>query len=211
MSDGPPSDIASKPAASDLPSVKRVRRRELLAARRGLTTADVAAASRRVVEHLLGLPELVGTSTILVYAADPDEIDLGVLLDGGPRGHRVLLPRVEGDRLVTVAHAPGDALRIGALGVREPAGPALEPSDAGIDAVVVPGVAFTTTGGRLGRGRGLYDRLLPQLQDAVRIGVCAEQFVLDDLPLEDHDVRMDLVISDASVRRRGAVDRDPSA
>jgi 5-formyltetrahydrofolate cyclo-ligase len=52
----------------------------------------------------------------------------------------------------------------------------------------------------MGRGRALYERLLPQLAGAVLIGVCAERFVVDDLPLEAHDVPMDLVVSEAAVR-----------
>ncbi len=75
---------------------------------------------------------------------------------------------------------------------------------AGIDVVVIPGVAFTPSGGRLGRGRGLYDRFLAGLPRAVRIGVCLEALVVPELPLEAHDVLMDVVVTDASVRRRDA-------
>jgi 5-formyltetrahydrofolate cyclo-ligase len=206
------------PAAGDRADRKRARRRELLAERRDMQTAQVTALSQQVITHLLTLAELRAARAVLLYAAAPDEIDLTTLLDASPPQFRVLLPRVEGDRLVTVAYAPGDALITGALGVREPSGPAVELSDAGIEAVVVPGVAFSPTGGRLGRGRGFYDRLLPLLPAAIRIGVCAEQFVVDDLPLEEHDVRMDVVVSDAAVRRtdaairrKGALDPDASA
>lgn len=187
--------------------VKRVRRRELLAARRDLPAAVVAAASQQVVMRLLDLPELHAARSVLLYAADPDEIDLSPLIDEAPLRFQVLLPRVEGDRLVMVAHAPGDVLAPGAFGVREPSGPSIEHPDARIDVVLTPGVAFSPTGARLGRGRGFYDRLLPKLPTAVRIGVCAEPFVIDDLPVEDHDVRMDLVVSDVHVRRRDAWDR----
>jgi 5-formyltetrahydrofolate cyclo-ligase len=194
---------------------KHARRRELLNARRALPAAAVATASRRAVANLRRLPELTsdaGSSsqrTLLLYAADPDEIDLTALLDAPPPGFRVLLPRVEGDELVTVPHEPGDALVVGELGVREPTGPAIDL--AGIDVVVVPGVAFSPSGGRLGRGRGMYDRLLPRLPHALRIGVCIELLVVEDLPLESHDVGMDLVVTDASIRRRDASDPDAPA
>jgi 5-formyltetrahydrofolate cyclo-ligase len=183
-------------------SEKRARRRELLAARRSLPAVDVGAASRRVVAHLRGLPELTGVRTLLLYAADPDEIDLAALLDDPPPGCRVLLPRVEADGIVTVPYVAGEPLVTGRLGVREPAGAAERVID--VDAVVVPGVAFSPTGRRLGRGGGFYDRLLPGLPDAVRIGVCSEAFVVEDLPVEPHDVPMHLVVTDASVRRRDA-------
>jgi len=199
-SDVDPSDV----------DVKRARRRELLAARRAVPAADVAAASGRIVATLRDLSELAPDAScersLLLYAADPDEVDLTELLEAPPLGFRVLLPRVErsaeGDELVTVRHEPGAALVVGPLGVREPTGPAVDPTD--VDVVIVPGVAFSPSGGRLGRGRGIYDRFLPQLPRAVRIGVCIEQLVVEDLPLEAHDARMDLLVTDASVRRRTA-------
>ena len=73
-----------------------------------------------------------------------------------------------------------------------------EPDAATIDLVVVPGVAFTASGHRLGQGGGWYDRFLPGLRPGVmRIGVCFAECLVDDLPTEAHDVIMDLVISDA--------------
>lgn len=57
---------------------------------------------------------------------------------------------------------------------------------------LVPGVAFTSAGDRLGRGGGYYDRLLAQLPPAVRrIGVCHPLQIRDTLPVEDHDVAVD--------------------
>ena len=73
-----------------------------------------------------------------------------------------------------------------------------EPDPATIDLVVVPGVAFTAAGHRLGQGGGWYDRFLTGLRPGVmRIGVCFAECLVDELPTEDHDVIMDLVITDA--------------
>jgi len=188
---------------------KRERRRELLAARRAVPAGEVAAGSLRVVAHLRALPEVSEARTLLLYAADPDEIDLAGLFDEPPAGCRVLLPRVEGDELVVVPHLPDDELVIGSLGVREPVGAAVDVAQ--IDVAIVPGVAFSSLGDRLGRGRGLYDRLLARIPDTVRIGVSMEQFVVEALPTEAHDVRVDLVVTDASIRRRDAVKDGPRA
>ena len=65
------------------------------------------------------------------------------------------------------------------------------------DVVVVPGLAFTTRGERLGQGGGWYDRFLPQVRsNCTTIGVCFEPQLVDTLPLEPHDVRLDHVVSD---------------
>ena len=67
---------------------------------------------------------------------------------------------------------------------------------AGLDAILVPGVAFTRDGRRLGRGGGYYDRLLARCPaHVVRIGVCFECQILDALPLEAHDQRVHIVIT----------------
>jgi 5-formyltetrahydrofolate cyclo-ligase len=179
---------------------KRSLRRDLLDARRAVERAPIAAASDRVVAALRALPELAGAPTVLLYAADPDEIDVDALVRTPPDGWTVLLPRVEGEAIVAVLVRPGAPLRAGHRGIREPDGPPVDPTT--IDAVIVPGVAFTPQGDRLGRGAGLYDRLLPRLDRAVRIGVCAEGFVHASLPVEPHDATVDVVVSDASVRRR---------
>ena len=73
-----------------------------------------------------------------------------------------------------------------------------EPDPATIDLVVVPGVAFTAAGHRLGQGGGWYDRFLTGLRPGVvQIGVCFAECLVDELPTEAHDVIMDLVITDA--------------
>lgn len=184
----------------DVPHAKRALRHELLAARRALPRDVVADASERIVATLRTLPELDGARMLLLYAADPDEVDLDALVAGAPDGCRVLLPRVEDGELVAVPHAPDAPLTVGHRGIREPVG---TPVDlATVDAVVVPGVAFGPAGERLGRGAGMYDRLLPRLATAIRVGVCMERFVRDDLPVEPHDARVDVLVTDASVRRR---------
>lgn len=70
------------------------------------------------------------------------------------------------------------------------AGPEVRPDD--LDMILVPGVAFTREGKRLGRGKGIYDRLLAGTT-ARKIGICFECQLVDDLPLEATDVRMDEV------------------
>ena len=184
---------------------KRGLRRQLLTERRGLDAAAVAEASRAVVATLRALPELSQPERplgVLLYAADPDEVCLDELLAAPPDGWRVLLPRVVGEGIEVVAHLPGAELVAGAYGVREPVGPAL--GHEAIDAVVVPGVAFTPDGERLGRGGGFYDRLLAARGPVRTVGVCMERFVLDELPRSPHDAAVDMVVTDASIRRRSA-------
>ncbi len=65
------------------------------------------------------------------------------------------------------------------------------------DVVLVPGLAFTVGGERLGQGGGWYDRFLPEVRpDCTKIGVCFAPQVVESLPVEPHDVRLDHVVWD---------------
>ena len=83
-------------------------------------------------------------------------------------------------------------LVLGRFGIREPApGPQLEK----LDLIVVPGLAFTVTGNRLGRGAGYYDRFLATVPTTtLKVGVCFEFQLVPQIPSESHDVIMDVVV-----------------
>ena len=104
-------------------------------------------------------------------------------------GKRLLLPRVETTGIVA---ADGDSpTTTSTFGVTEPTGPAVDVSE--IDFVIVPGLAFTAAGDRLGYGQGYYDRFLPTVS-APSIGVCFAEQLVDEMPLTPHDVRVGGVI-----------------
>ena len=105
-------------------------------------------------------------------------------------GKRLLLPRVEPSGIVV---ADGDSpLLASKFGVQEPTGPAIDVGE--IDLVIVPGLAFTAAGDRLGYGQGYYDRFLPTVS-APTVAVCFEDQLVDEMPLTSHDVRIGIVVS----------------
>lgn len=161
---------------------------------RALDSRQRLRASAAIFSAVERLPEFRAARTVAVFAALPDEPATDEVLARWASTRRVVLPRVEGDAMRFYACRP-DALVFGAFGILEPLGE--RPCPAGeIDLVVCPGVAFTADGRRLGRGRGYYDRYLgdPAFR-GFRVGVCYAHQLVDDLPVEPHDVRMDRVIT----------------
>lgn len=161
---------------------------------RALDSQQRLRASAAIFSAVERLPEFRAARTVAVFAALPDEPATDEVLARWASTRRVVLPRVEGDAMRFYACRP-DALVFGAFGILEPQGE--RPCPAGeIDLVVCPGVAFTADGRRLGRGRGYYDRYLgdPAFR-GFRVGVCYAHQLVDDLPVEPHDVRMDRVIT----------------
>lgn len=137
--------------------------------------------------------------TIAVFSALPGEVDLTKTIARHPE-RRWVWPRVAGDDLhFHQAENPAALLATGAFGIREPSLdlPIIPVNQ--IDAFFCPGLAFDPRGGRLGRGRGFYDRMLAKARpDALKIGICFPwQIVADTFP-ETHDVHMDEVLSAVS-------------
>jgi len=127
---------------------------------------------------------------VMAFAGMSSELDTDALFAlVSADGKRLLLPRVEGRELAVCDG--GGPLAISSFGVREPTGPALALDS--VDFVIVPGLAFTTAGDRLGYGGGFYDRFLPRV-NAPNVGVCFREQIVDELPMHDGDVRVDRVI-----------------
>lgn len=161
------------------------------------TAEELGARSLSACARILADGLWRAAGTVLLYHALPDEVDTGTLLANARlTGKRVLLPRVVEDELELRIYAPG-ALSRGAFGIMEPTGELFPPSRyAEIDVAVVPGMAFDCHGARLGRGKGYYDRLLPLLPNAYRVGLCYSFQLLDSLPVEAHDIPMNEVVTD---------------
>lgn len=90
-----------------------------------------------------------------------------------------------------------DDLKKGAYGILEPS--VVKTADErDIDVILVPGLAFDRHGGRMGFGKGYYDRLL-ETSSAVKIGLCYDFQLFDTIPTESHDVPMDFIITEKEI------------
>ncbi len=171
---------------AELRSVIRDRKRQF-------TKQQLGQMSLAVVEKLLAHPRIIASHTILLYCSLPDEVDTRTVLERLCH-KRVLLPKVTGDTTMELRLYTGPQdLEKGAFGIMEPTGTLFHDYES-IDVAVVPGMAFDVQGHRLGRGRGYYDRLLAQMPNIYKIGVCFGFQLLETIPSEDTDISMDEVI-----------------
>lgn len=170
---------------SELRAAMRAQLRTLMA-----DTERRRALSRAVAERVVHHPLWLSARCVLLFASLPDEVDTAPLLEAArAAGKQVLLPRVVGDDLELCVYSP-EHLQRGAFGIWEPSAEAQVVTDyTRVDLALVPGLAFTPDGRRLGRGRGYYDRLLPHLS-APKYGVGYPCQVVPDLPTEAWDVRL---------------------
>ena len=179
---------------------------------RKLSAEHGVADSAWIREALSSLEIWKHPLTILLYAPLPDEPD-PMAIAADPEGHSVLFPRIEGDLLRLYRQLPGSrwiqAPR-GFRGLREPDPSSWTEAFPGeVDLALIPGLAFDPSGGRLGRGKGYYDRLLgSEGFRGVKIGIAWSWQLLPAVPREAHDVTMDLVIAGGEIHRPGEASGD---
>jgi len=184
---------------------KRDLRRRTIAARQAMDPAERDRLSHLAQQAVLGSPEWARAQVVLLYIPIRGEADTAALASAGRQaGKRLLLPRVEQATHKLWLHrwdGTPEQLAPGAYGIPEPR-PDLPPEDpSAVDLVIVPGVAFDRRGCRLGYGGGYYDRLLPALALAVKIGLGYGFQLVERIPDEAHDVRLDAVASELGLWR----------
>jgi 5-formyltetrahydrofolate cyclo-ligase len=178
---------------------KRSIRQKLLKQRRALTGAECRQFSHAAQQLLFATDVYSQASAVALYAPIHNEVLTAALFSSARQsGKKVCYPRVNGESLeFLVVEEEGDLLP-GAFGVAEPTGTAIMPLDE-ISLVMVPGVAFDRSGYRLGYGRGYYDRTFGSTRQAVLAGLAYDFQVVDELPTEDHDVHLDLLVTSSKV------------
>jgi 5-formyltetrahydrofolate cyclo-ligase len=161
-------------------------------------TEERAAWSAKVRDYLLSSEAWQSARTVMLFAALRYEPDLVPLLNPA-LGKRLLFPALEEDFIIAREVRSAEDLVKSAGGIREPSGDRcpVVPSEE-IQFILVPGLAFDAGGGRLGRGRGHYDRFLARLPDtALRCGVCFDCQMLESLPSEAHDIPMAALLTES--------------
>lgn len=140
------------------------------------------------------LPGFKAADTILVYWSIPGEVETHEFIARWHGTKRIVLPKVCGEGIMELREYAPEYMQEGYRGIMEPSdsAPLVPASEIGF--AVIPGMAFDRSGGRLGRGKGYYDRLLPSLI-CLKAAVAYGHQLVEEVPVEAHDVRMDMVIT----------------
>src|SRR5918993_986703 len=183
---------------------KQVVRRKLRETLAAMTDADRHAKSVAAGRVVCGSPEFAAARVVMLYLSTPTEVDTApIALRAWQDGKQVVVPKVSWDQRrilpVEISSLKDGLTNTGP--VREPIEGKPIPLDL-IDLVIVPGLGFTGTGFRIGRGMGFYDRFLAQADFCGRsCGLAFEEQVLETLPVLDHDVPLSMLATDTGIRR----------
>lgn len=190
----------------DMRAIKQELRFLSAAARR--KQPDRTAVSREIWRWILELSVYGQAATVMTYIGIGDEVETSPFL---PRlradQKRIVVPYCRGGVLELFRLDAFDELAPSAFGLLEPkrelrALPERHVPAEELDLLIVPGLAFDRRGGRLGHGKGYYDRLLGNLRpDASTIGVAFECQILPAVPMLPHDVAMDFIATESALYR----------
>jgi len=173
---------------------KRIRR-EIRALKNAVPLEEKMKRSISILDRLEQLPEFIHAKTVMLYWAMADEVQTSDFVIKWSASKRVILPCVNGNDLdLRVFRGEEDLVMGENFGIPEPSGELFTDYEE-IDLILVPGVAFDIENNRMGRGKAYYDKLLSSLK-AFKLGMCFNFQLLKTVPTDEHDIKMDMIISE---------------
>ena len=170
-------------------------RRSLLSKRRVLSSSEVMEKSNLICSSLQSLSEFKSAKSILFYHPIDNEVSLILLVKFCLSwGKKILFPRVVEDSIEMCSVSNLSELESGKFGVLEPKGG----SESSVDLIFVPGIGFDSKGGRIGYGKGYYDRFLNN-REVLKVGVGYDFQVVENCYSEEHDVALDMIVTESKV------------
>jgi 5-formyltetrahydrofolate cyclo-ligase len=171
-------------------------RKHYRAIRDGIPEALLVERSTAIEQLVLSIDHIEQAGSVFVYVSSGSEVRTHELIAAMlEQGKTVAVPRVlpePGVMQPVVIHALDD-FAPGRFGIPEPT--THEPLEETPDVTIVPGLAFTRTGTRLGQGGGYYDRYLQRHPATYKIGLSFNEQLVDTLPVREHDIHMDEVVT----------------
>lgn len=173
-------------------------RRYLLAQRARLTAAEIEQHSAAIGAYVCALPAFRVSHTIMVYMALSQEVQTRLIITQALQAQkRVAVPVIRGRDLVAVALSETTQLHRSRFDILEPCEPQCVIHPQEIGCIAVPGIAFDARGGRLGFGKGYYDRFLRQLPATTyRCGLAFGIQVVPCVPQAPHDICMHGIVTE---------------
>ena len=178
---------------------KAVVRKQLRMQRAQLTREQVESASEQVSLQILACDAFRQAKSIMGFLAFGKELGVDLVLQQAlALGKIVAVPHITSAASFVPARLQNmEDFVLDCYGIRTVPQPieVVEPEN--LDLVLVPGVAFGLDGSRMGMGAGYYDRFLPLAKQAVFMGVAYADLLQDELPCDEHDIKMHCLVSES--------------
>jgi len=182
--------------------MKDTLRREGLRKRENLSAAEVSEKSNLIKQRLFSLPEFIDAQATLFYVSYGNEVRTHEMIQESMTMEKTtIVPKsnTQDNTLILSKLTAWSDLKRGAYTILEPISEKVVEVVADvIDLALVPGVVFDHRGNRIGHGKGYYDRLLQKIK-GISIGLAFEVQLVDSIPVEKHDEKVDKIITEERV------------
>lgn len=189
-------------------ALKQSLRKDMRARRAGIAATERRAKDRRIIKNLCHVPVFREAKSVFCYVSYLSEADTGPIIEDCIRQNRLLaVPRImSGERMIAVRLNDLAELRPDNMGIPAPLSARAEAGP--FDIAITPGLAFSPAGERLGYGRGYYDHWFARHQVHTRIALAYEIQLVERLPTEARDKRVDMIVTEDRVINTHAGDFD---
>ena len=174
---------------------KKALRKKIRKLKKGITEEQRQAASAVIMEKIEKTEQFQNARSVFIYWAMGDEVDTRDFIVKWHNEKDFILPTIDGGDLILKKFTGVNSLKDGNLyAIPEPEGEPFETLNE-LDLAIIPGVAFDKQNNRMGRGKAYYDKILNQINGkSILVGICFDFQLVDNVPVESHDITMDKVI-----------------
>lgn len=188
--------VMSKILVRNMEVIKEQIRRDFKTRRRSLSCELVRINSDKICENFLDSDIYKNCQNILAYSTIQNEVDLSQIINQALLDNKNLfLPRVEGDSMNFFRINNTDKLQIGSYNILEPQNGTVY-QDSTNSIMLVPGIAFSTQGARIGFGKGFYDKYLSQHNSIFKIGIAYDWQITKSWVTNEFDINMNMIITE---------------
>lgn len=181
--------------------MKKSLRDSMLEKRNSLGKEEIAERSIKIKENLFGLDEFKKSKVVMFFVSFGNEVDTHGMIKESLKSKIVAVPKVADNEIQPSIMMDFEQLILsGRFGILEPI-EAAKINTKNIHIVIVPAIAFDRKGHRIGYGLGYYDKFLAKVPKALKIGLAFDFQVVDKLPIETHDIPVNLIVTDKGIIR----------
>lgn len=173
---------------------KKLLRQMIRQRKRQMTEEEIVRAGEKLAEKFYATQQYRQAKTIYGYLPYNQEVRTVPMLQRAlADGKKVAVPKVYGDEMKFIYITDLSLVKKSDMGIPEPVADGPEGDDP-TALVLMPGLAFTVNGDRMGYGGGYYDKFLAAAPNHPTVALCYEFQIVEDLPTQDHDIPVDVVL-----------------
>lgn len=177
---------------------KKLLRKEIKSIKSNYSENEFLLKSEIIFNSFENLIFSTKYSHIMAYWSLADEVYTHQWIEQHYKQKNIFLPVIQDDEIKVKAFSGVENMQtVPPFGIKEPIGKEIKDLDQ-IEIILVPGMAFDRMGYRMGRGKGYYDRFLPKTS-AIRIGICFDFQLFNQIPINEYDAKMDYIITEKEI------------